>query len=383
MYNFPLYGDLIADAARTRPYVEALRRAVTPDSVVLDLGAGATAFFAMLACRFGARRVFAVEVDDAIQVALETARVNGFEGRIEFVHGRSSEVSLPEPVDIVISDLHGLLPLNDDAIPTLVDVRQRLLAPGGVFIPARETLWVAGVDAPNLSDTHVDSWRAEPYELDLGPARDIMLNRVSRDLARPDQVRLEPQRWTTLDYATVTDPNVRGRFAWVAGEATTIHGWCVWFDAELGDGIELSNRPGAPETVFGNGFLPLSRSVSLERGDHVTVDLRAELVTGAYVWRWNTTVRGGSADSVPKASFRQSTLFGVPLSAASLGRRAATHVPTFGPDAEVDRHVLEAMADGRSLGAIAQALLTRFPGRFSRFEAALDRVGDLSVRYKS
>ena len=66
MFGFSLYGDLIADEARTRPYVEALRQAVTAGSVVLDLGAGAIAFFAILACRFGARRVFAIEVDDAI-----------------------------------------------------------------------------------------------------------------------------------------------------------------------------------------------------------------------------------------------------------------------------------------------------------------------------
>ena len=135
--------------------------------------------------------------------------------------------------------------------------------------------------------------------------------------------------------------------------------------------------------MFGNGFLPLSRPVSLEQGDRVTIDLPAEFVAGEYVWRWHTTVRGGSDDSVPKASFRQSTLFGVPLSAASLRRLATTHVPAFGPDAEVDRYVFEAMAGGRSLGEIAQELLTRFAGRFDRFDAALDRVGDLSVRYKS
>lgn len=73
----------------------------------------------------------------------------------------------------------------------------------------------------------------------------------------------------------------------------------------------------------------------------------------------------------------------MPLAAESLRRRAATHVPTLGEDGEVDRHVLEAMARGRSLGEVARELATRFPGRFSRFEAALDHVADLSVRYKS
>ena len=118
-----------------------------------------------------------------------------------------------------------------------------------------------------------------------------------------------------------------------------------------------------------------------EPDDQVVVDLRADLVVGEYVWRWNTTVTG--ADGEPRWRYRQSTLLGVPLSAASLRRRASTHVSTLGEDGEVDRHVLEAMAGGRSLGAIARELATRFPGRFSMFKAALDHVADLSVRYKS
>ena len=139
------------------------------------------------------------------------------------------------------------------------------------------------------------------------------------------------------------------------------------------DGVGFSNRPGEPETVFGNGFLPLRRPGLLEPGDQVVVDLRAELVVGEYVWRWNTTVTG--ADGEPKWRYRQSTSLGV--------RLASTHVSTLGEDGEVDRHVLEAMAGGRSLGAIARELATRFPGRFSMFKAALDHVADLSVRYKS
>lgn len=381
MYDFALYGDLIADEARTRPYVEALRQAVTPGSVVLDLGAGATGFFAMLACRFGARRVFAIEVDDAISVARQVAAANGVGDRIEFMQGHSTQITLPERADVIISDLHGLLPLHGDAIVTLVDARRRLLADGGRFVPARETLWVAGVDAPDLYDVHTRLWDATGYDLDLGAARDITLHRLTRGPARPDQVRLEPRLWSTLDYSTVEDPSARGRCVWVADEPVTMHGLCIWFDAELGDGIGFSNRPGEPETVFGNGFLPLRRPVSLEPGDRVGLDLRAELLSDQYVWRWNTTVTG--ADGEARRRFSQSTLFGVPLSVDSLRRRASTHVPVLGPDAAVDRHALGAMTDGRSLGDIARELLTRFPGRFRRFEAALDHVGDLSVRYKA
>jgi hypothetical protein len=53
------------------------------------------------------------------------------------------------------------------------------------------------------------------------------VNRVRRGPARPEQVHLEPRRWTTLDYATIEDPHAHGRFEWVAEKAATLHGWCV------------------------------------------------------------------------------------------------------------------------------------------------------------
>ena len=95
MYSLHFYGEMLADTGRTEPYVEALRRLVRPDSVVLDLGCG-PGLFALLACKFGARRVYAVEPDNAINIAREAAAANGFVERIEFFQELSTVVTLPE-----------------------------------------------------------------------------------------------------------------------------------------------------------------------------------------------------------------------------------------------------------------------------------------------
>lgn len=72
MHSIANYGAMIADRVRVSAYADALRRVITSDSVVIDLGTG-TGIFALLACRFGARRVYAIEPSDAIQVAREIA----------------------------------------------------------------------------------------------------------------------------------------------------------------------------------------------------------------------------------------------------------------------------------------------------------------------
>src|SRR5438034_88429 len=105
-YRVEHYGEMMCDSSRMAAYDRALRAACGLDSVVLDLGTG-TGIHALLACRAGARHVYAVEWSDAIAIAREIAQANGFADRITFIQGRSTDITLPEPVDVVVMDLRG------------------------------------------------------------------------------------------------------------------------------------------------------------------------------------------------------------------------------------------------------------------------------------
>ena len=94
MYSLAGYGSMIADRVRMDVFARALHHAITPDSVVVDIGTG-TGILALLACRFGARRVYAIEPDDAIQVAREIAAANGYADRIDFIQAVSTKVTFP------------------------------------------------------------------------------------------------------------------------------------------------------------------------------------------------------------------------------------------------------------------------------------------------
>src|SRR5438094_7907332 len=131
MYTIPEYGRMMGDRVRMEAYTLALRQAVKPGSVVLDIGTG-TGIFAVLACQFGARVVYALEPDEAaVEVARDLARQNGCGGHIEFIQERSTRVTLCEKADVMISDLRGVLPLFQHHLPAIVDARRRLLTPGG------------------------------------------------------------------------------------------------------------------------------------------------------------------------------------------------------------------------------------------------------------
>ncbi len=166
MYSIHFYGQMLADASRMDAYAAALRRTIKPDSVVMDLGSG-PGVFALLACKLGARRVYAVEPDNVIGLARELAKANGCADQIEFFESMSTEVTLPEPATIIVSDLRGVLPWFQQHLPSIKDARERLLARGGVLIPRRDILWAAIVEAPDRYEELVGPWQNNKFDLDL------------------------------------------------------------------------------------------------------------------------------------------------------------------------------------------------------------------------
>ena len=380
MYSLSAYGSMLADRVRLDAYSQALRKIVREGSVVVEIGTG-PGIFAVLACQLGASRVYAIEPSEIIQVAREVAAANGCADKIEFFEGLSNRVTLPTRADVILSDLRGVLPLFERHIPAIVDARHRFLAPGGTLIPRRDTLWAAIVEAPKPYGEFVDPWDHNSLGQDLSAARQLIVNNSQKVRVSPEQLLTAHQLWTTLDYGSVENPDVRGNLDWMVERAGTGHGILVWFDAELAEGIGFSNAPSAPETVYGSLFLPWTQPVSLAPGQAVGVSLEAKLVEQDYVWRWITRIEPLEGLGAPPIHFDQSELNGEVLSAAQLHRIAADYVPHLSEEGHLRRRTFELIDGQVSLGEIAHRLATEFPERFPKWEQALSYAGGISQEY--
>ena len=303
MYNLHFYGQMLADAPRMDAYAAALRQTVKPDSIVMDLGCG-PGVFALLACKLGARRVYAVEPNHVIGLAREVAAANDCASRIQFFENVSTEITLDEPASIIISDLRGVLPWFQQHIPSIIDARERHLASRGTLIPKRDILWAAVVEAPDRYDELVGPWNR--FQLDLSAATRMITNNWRKTRIRPDQLLVEPVCWTTIDYYEVDSHDIQAEISWRVARNGTAHGVAVWFDSDLVDGVGFSNHPAAPELIYGNGLFPFAEPVAVTEGECIMLRLTAKMVGDNYVWRWDT--------DFPKKSFKQSTFYGVPLS---------------------------------------------------------------------
>jgi protein arginine N-methyltransferase 1 len=368
---------MIADSVRTGAYAQALGQAVRPGSTVLDIGTG-TGIWALLACRFGARKVYALDMTEAIEVARALAVANGYADRIEFIQQLSTRMSLPERVDVVVAEMHGVFPLFEHNISSLIDARRRFLAPGGILIPQRETMWVAVVEAPEVHRRHMQPWDDNLYGLNLRAGLRYAANTWGRAPVNPDQLLVKPACWATLDYYDLESPHAVGEVTWTMERPGTGHGLLMWFDAVVAEGVQFSNAPGAPGTIFGSAYFPWPDPVPLAAGDVVAVALRANLVYEDYVWSWKTRVLDKGRI---KVSFDQSDFYAAPMTTTSLRKQAATYKPARTEDGAVDLLILSLMDGTATVGDIAARVFAQFPQYFPSLQGALAKVADMATTY--
>jgi len=380
MYSILDFGNMIADQGRMEPYIKALRESVNHESIVLDIGTG-TGIFALLACHYGAYKVYAIEPNDTIQVAKDLAEANGYSDRIEFIQDISTRVELPERVNVIISDLRGRLPLFRHNIPSIIDARRRFLAEDGVMIPAQDTLFAALVESHSLFQKHYSPWINDELGIDLKPVVHKVMNTSWGRKISDEHMLTEPQPWATINYNTVEVPEISGELKWVVQCDGTAHGIRVWFDAEIAPGLGFSNAPDQSEHVYGNEFFPWLEPVSIKSGDGVSVSFQANLVDEDYIWRWKSRVYEQNDPDKVKASFNQSSFDAVPLSLEKLRKTETSFKPILNDKGLVDLQIIKLMEQSFSLEEVAQQIANKFPEKYKDMQQALTYVCELFVKY--
>ncbi|GIE92939.1 50S ribosomal protein L11 methyltransferase [Paractinoplanes rishiriensis] len=192
MGEYPAYDDRVYDAFdatddRCRAYRQAIR-AAAPGRVVLDIGTGRDALWAIEAARAGARHVYAIEADHrAARHARQAVASAGLGDQVTILPGWSTEQTLPVRVEVCVSEIAGNIASAEGAIPVLNDARRRLATPGCVWIPFRMQTWAAAVSLPSLALAEeslpylhsVFTHAGAPFDLRLclaGPAHEAIIS---------------------------------------------------------------------------------------------------------------------------------------------------------------------------------------------------------------
>lgn len=370
-YSAHEFGVMIADNTRMGAYAEAIARAVRPGDVVIDIGAG-TGIFSFLACRAGARKVYAIEPNDAHFLGRELTRNNGFAGRIEWIPRLSTNVTLPEKADVIVADLRGVLPYFNCSIRSLADARDRLLKEGGTLIPRRDVLWATLCSDSTSYAQCVQPWADNHFDLQLEPYSTHLAGGVYKCHPKAEKMLSEPIRWAEIDYHTAQSTDAGNRLAFTVNRDATGHGIMVWFDATLHEDIGFTGGPGAPEMVYGCALLPWPKPVALRQGDQVNVHLSVRMVADDYVWLWNTEFGKDAAGG----RFRQSTATNQLFPPNALRDASPDQVPQLAPRGRMLLCALRSIERGDTISATAAELATSYPDEFKSEQQARDFLAE-------
>ncbi|KAL6747497.1 S-adenosyl-L-methionine-dependent methyltransferase [Haematococcus lacustris] len=304
-----IHQDMLEDKPRTTAYQRALEGnpALLRGKVVMDLGCG-SGILSLFAARAGAARVVALEASQRMaMLAQQVAASNrlGAEagGPVHVLHSRLEDLSaLPEgmdKVDVLVSEWMGYGLLFESMLDSVLQARDRWLAPGGVLLPDRATLYLAGASSAALGTAFwqdvygfdmsvigqavAAGRQGQPQVLVVDPAH-LTTNTV--ELKALDLMAMLPsdQDFTTsftlhaLDGACgrnthkrKPDPSSTSSLGGVPGpdDGVELAALVMWFDCAFSEDrcrespVLLSTSPEAPPTHWAQVVLPLRRPIRL------------------------------------------------------------------------------------------------------------------------
>lgn len=283
------FGRYVKDSHRTAQYAAAIARTVRPGDVALDLGAG-FGLLSMLCVRAGAARVYAIEQGPYVGLGRAIAADNGMADRIVWVAGNSAQVSLPERVDVIVSETLGQWALEEFTVEYLHDAVHRLGKPDVRVVPRTLELQVAPASAPRLRR----EWAAQ-FGPDWNDVAGFDLRRLRQAVfangvtpyvvVAPGDAEALAAAVTVARFELGASASSRFDHTVQARVEREGHcdGWLGTFEAELAPGITLTTAAGAQATHWHQVLFALQPSCPVAAGD----SMRARFAfAGGGGWRY-------------------------------------------------------------------------------------------------
>ncbi len=274
---------MLADEARVQAYAEAIR-AHAPGQRVAELGCG-TGILSLLAAKAGARTVWTVEESDAAEVAQAMFRANHVEAQIALVRANSFDAEPPAPVDLVIHELFGIDPFEENVIASITDARRRWLKPGGRLLPMGFSLHACAVGGPRwaLGADRLQAIRAlgATLAIDFEPilqdsdAMPIRRLEPTRPQPTDDEVRTAAVELIHIDLTSDAPLEPQSTHQLPITQTGPVSAVIVWFNIQLDEERTLSTSPFAASTHWSWQVWDLPQV--LELTDRQQLELQVEI----------------------------------------------------------------------------------------------------------
>ncbi|CAK9074940.1 unnamed protein product [Durusdinium trenchii] len=269
-----VHALMLEDSQRLGSYLAAIRAHDLKDKLVLDVGAG-SGILSMLCAKHGlAKHVWAVEaVPGMARMAQQLVQANGLQDKVTILTGRVEDITLPNKMDIIISEWMGFYLLHESMLESVLIARDRFLRAQGRMLPCSARIWAALVEAEDLrldmanyedflgldlrlvGEQQLAARTAEPRVEEVHGRRILAEPLVAVDLTDLHQLRVEGTRNLEAQLSFRT---------WRQGYAAGI---AFWFDVGFGRDVILKTDPGSPPTHWKQTVVYFGAFPAVESGD--------------------------------------------------------------------------------------------------------------------
>lgn len=258
------YYGMLSDKRRMQAYREAIFKTVKPGDVVVDLGAG-TGLLSIWAVQAGAKKVYAIEKTNAIELAKEIAQANGCADKIVFLNKNSVDIELPERANVLISETLGSFGIDENTLQFTIDARDRFLVDEAKMIPDSLELFVAPLD-DKTTYNKLDFWR-QIQGINFSPAFDLFSKKIMVESVNANGLLAAPIALGRFDFTNITNTEFQARQYIRIEKPGFIHGVAGWFNVKLCDGIEINTAPDQAQTHWKQAFFPFEAPIEVIVGD--------------------------------------------------------------------------------------------------------------------
>ncbi|XP_050042083.1 histone-arginine methyltransferase CARMER isoform X2 [Dermacentor andersoni] len=285
---FQFYGylsqqqNMMQDYIRTSTYQRAILNNMEDfkDKVVLDVGAGSgiLSFFAVQA---GARKVFAVEASSMAKHAECLVYHNKVSDKVVVIPGKIEEITLPELVDVIVSEPMGYMLFNERMLETYLHAK-KWLKPQGKMFPTRGDLHIAPFSDTCLYMEQLNKanfWYQQSFHgVDLSSLREAAVKEYFRQpvvdtfdvricLAKSLRHTVDFERATESDLHCIEIP-----LQFSLMQSGELHGLAFWFDVAFAGSVQtvwLSTGPTQPLTHWYQVRCLLESPLFVQRGQRL------------------------------------------------------------------------------------------------------------------
>lgn len=250
-----IHVAMLNDRTRTESYLRAIAEVVERGDIVVELGTG-SGVLSVAAVRAGASQVYAIEANRvALMMAEKTFADNKVADRIQLIHGWSTQVTLPQRADVMVSELIGNDPFGESVWEYTVDAVRRFLKPQSRRIPNRLKVYALTLEVPNkywrkhrATDATLRNWRRW-YGVDLRSVTTLLEPTDTTILwVKPQRVR----EWIVpgsamllgdIGFQEYEHMQIDSTATTIVGANGTVNAALIYFELDLGPTNAISTHP--------------------------------------------------------------------------------------------------------------------------------------------